>query len=406
MDQTGHLLIISQVYIPDPAAVGQYLAEVATEIAKRGRQVTVLTADRGYDNPDLKYPRCEECDGVNIRRLPLSSFGKSSITLRLLAGFSFIIQAFFYGLFSRRVDRILVSTSPPVGSLVALVLAKLKRVPLIYWVMDINPDQVVELGKLARSSMFVRTFDWLNRQVLKNASRIITLDQDMAERLKHKADLSSMRVIPPWPLIKDLKPTEAANNPFRIRYKLGHKLVVMYSGNHSMANPLYTLIEVAKQLKDVKELVFMFVGGGVQKNSIEAVVDKDKLENVISLPYQPLADLKNSLSAADIHVVSMGDNLKGVLHPSKIYGALAVGKPVLALSSEDSFITRMIKQYEIGWQVTHGDVSGLKRILEGIIEMPEKELEEMGKRARQLGLSIYNKDRLLTETCDVISNVE
>src|SRR5262245_22640678 len=137
------LLVLSQVYIPDPASVGQHMADAAAAMAERGYDVRVLTSNRGYDNPALRYPAREVIQGVAIRRLPFSSFGKKSIPIRLLGGLSFVLQCAFWGLFTPRLAAILVSTSPPMCSLAALIIAWVRRVPIKYWVMDLNPDQTI-----------------------------------------------------------------------------------------------------------------------------------------------------------------------------------------------------------------------------------------------------------------------
>ena len=97
------LLIISQVYVPDPASVGQHIADAAAEMARRGYRVIVYASARGYDNPSKRYPSRETLDGVVIRRLPLSSFGKSSITVRLIAQWIFLLQSIARGLLTRRI---------------------------------------------------------------------------------------------------------------------------------------------------------------------------------------------------------------------------------------------------------------------------------------------------------------
>ena len=107
------LLFVTQVYPPDPAAVGQYMAEAAEEMHRRGFRVVVLTADRGYDDPRIRYPSRETRAGVEIVRLPLSSFGKGSIAKRLLGGFSFVAQAQLRGLLTRGLSGVVVTTVPP-----------------------------------------------------------------------------------------------------------------------------------------------------------------------------------------------------------------------------------------------------------------------------------------------------
>src|SRR6476620_11382740 len=195
-------LIISQVYPPDPTAVGQHLADVAKELVRRGNRVIVYTADRGYDDPSVAFPGKDTIDGVEVRRLRLSSFGKSSIPVRLLGGTLFVGQVILRGGLTRGVDAILVSTSPPMGPWGAVLLGLLHRVPVKYWVMDVNPDQMIALGKLTSRSLAARVFDYVNRVVLRRASDVIVLDRFMAERINSKVDVSQkMTILPPWPAV-------------------------------------------------------------------------------------------------------------------------------------------------------------------------------------------------------------
>ena len=150
------LVVITQVYLPDPAAVGQHIADVASAMATRGWRVVVYTAARGYDDPTIRYPCRETLDGVVIRRLPLSSFGKNSIALRLLAQALFMAQAVLRSVFTRGMSCVLVSTSPPFAGFGGAILAWMRSAPLVWWVMDLNPDQMVASGRLSSSSFIAR----------------------------------------------------------------------------------------------------------------------------------------------------------------------------------------------------------------------------------------------------------
>ena len=397
------LLIISQVYIPDPAAVGQYLNDVATEMVKRGWQVSVFTADRGYDNPSLKFLKEEVIDGVKVKRFPLSSFGKSSLAIRLVAAVIFMLQSFLCGVFTGGLNSILVSTSPPMCSLVAVAIAFVKRIPVKYWVMDLNPDQAVELGVVSGKSLSVNLFNRINRLILRHADHIIALDQFMANRLNQKLDVSyKMSVIPPWPLVEYREEICYDQNPFRQKHDLAGKFVFMYSGNYTFTNPVTTIIEAALLLKDCRNIIFMFIGGGRNKYEVDDVVKKYNPVNIVSLPYQPFADIKYSLAAADTHIVSIGEKLSGIVHPSKIYGAMAAGRPILFLGPVDSFIGCLLKDHNIGWQVDHGNIEEALNTITNITDTPMQELEMMGSRARQLAVNEYSRNALLNQFCAII----
>jgi glycosyltransferase involved in cell wall biosynthesis len=371
-------VFITQVYVPDPNATGQHLADVAEELARRGHEVTVYTSNRGYDDPSVYYPRKETRHGVRIRRIPFSHFGKSSIAVRVMGGLSFVAQAVARAIVRRHVDAVVVSTSPPMAPLAAIMLRTLRRARVKYWVMDINPDQIVALGMAHPEAMSVRAFNWLNRRTLGAAEDIVVLDRMMADRINRKLEVrEKLTILPPWPPHdpEGLLPHSA--NPFRKKYAPDGARVIMYSGNHGPSSPLTTILEAAKRLKDDPRLVFMFVGGGLGKQEIDEVAGG----NIISLPYQPRAELQNSLSAADVHVVTVGDAVPGIVHPSKVYGAMAVGRPILLVGPPQNHVADILAEHDIGWHVRHGDVDAAERVLLEIAAMPVEELEEKGRRA-------------------------
>ncbi|MCE9602043.1 MAG: glycosyltransferase family 4 protein [Gemmatimonadetes bacterium] len=393
------LLILSQVYLPDPASVGQHVADAAAEMARRGWRVVVLTSRNGYDDPSVRYPSREVRDGVEIVRLPWCSFGKGSIAVRLIGGFSFVIQSILRGLAVGRVNVILVSTSPPMASLGALALAWLRRASIKFWIMDLNPDQMVVLGRLAPHSVPVRVFDWINRRILRRAEDVVVLDRFMADRVNAKLQVrEKLSIIPPWPLDDYLAPVPHSENPFRVAHGLQRKFVVMYSGNHGPTNPFTTILEAAAALRDDARIVFVFIGGGVGKREVESA----GLPNVLSLPYQPLDTLRYSLSAADVHLVTIGDEVVGVVHPCKVYGAMAVARPILLLGPSESHVGDILGVASLGWTIRHGDVAGAVALLRSLLAMAPADLEARGERGRALLASKLSKAALCGRLCDVV----
>ena len=398
----GHrrvLLVITQVYVPDPASVGQHMADTAAEMARRGWRVIVLTAREGYDDPSVRYPTRETRQGVEIIRFRWCSFGKGSIATRLAGGLSFVLQSIVRGLTLGRVDRVLVSTAPPMAPLAALATGWLRRAGITWWVMDLNPDQMVALGRLGPDALAVRWLDGLNRLVLRRARHVVALDRFMAERINRKCDVhDKLTVLPPWPLDDQLEPVEHAANPFRMAHGLEGKFVVMYSGNHGPSNPFSTILEAAARLIDEPRLVFMFIGGGVGKAEVSAC----RLPNVRSLPYQPLEMLRYSLSAGDVHLVTIGAEVVGIVHPCKVYGGMAVARPILLLGPERSHVGELLSRDTIGWVLHHGDVEGAVRLFREMVALPPETLKERGRRARALVDQQLSKARLCGQLCDVL----
>ena len=211
-----------------------------------------------------------------------------------------------------------------------------------------------------------------------------------------------MTVLPPWPLEDVLEPVAREENPFRREHGLDGKFVVMYSGNMSIAHPLQTVLRAAGRLRDRKDLVFLFVGGGLGRKEIEQFLAKDDPGNIRLLPYQPLDQIRYSLSAADVHLVSMGDNMVGIVHPCKIYGAMACARPVLLVGPRASHAGELIAKYRVGWQVEHGDVDGAAAAIREAMTAEGTTLAEMGRRSRDAIDRHLSKSSVCQAFCDEI----
>jgi hypothetical protein len=381
------------------------MADVAIEMARRGHRVLVYAANRGYENPANRYAARETLHGVHVRRLPLSSFGKRRILARVIGTAIFMLQAFFVTLLTPNLDAVFFSTSPPLIGFVASIAALLRRVPVAYWAMDLNPDQLIAMGKIKPKSLPARWLESINRFILRRAALVIALDRFMAQRLRPRARLDGkLLVMPPWPHEEHIEPIDPATNPFRIHHKLAGKFVVMYSGNHSPANPLATLIRAAVQLKHDPKLRFLFIGGGLGKKEVEAAIEQHHLSNVISLPYQPLADLGFSLSAADVHVVSLGPDMVGIIHPCKIYGAMAVARPILFFGPRPSHISDLLDEHRFGWHIIHGDVAAAVDLLRQLPHKPSNQLAAMGEVAQRVLRATLSQEMLCARFCDALED--
>jgi hypothetical protein len=398
----GVLLVFSQTFVPDPASVGQHMADVAFEMARRGHRVRVYASSRGYEDASARYPRRETLHGADIRRLPMLWFGKKSIALRALGTLTFLIQCIFIGLFTPNVKGIFFSTSPPLVGMAAVIAKIFRRVPVAYWAMDLNPDQLIALGKLKPTDPAARLLAAVHRTIVSQSNVVYALDRFMARRLTKLAPGVAPRlvVLPPWPHEEHAAPLDHADNPFRRRHNLDGKFVVMYSGNHSPSNPLTTLLRAAVEFRNDPSIEFLFIGGGAGKKEVESFIHDHALANVRSLPYQPLSEIRFSLSAADVHVVSLGDAMVGIVHPCKIYGAMAVSRPVLFFGPRPSHIADLLDANPIGLHVAHGDVPAAVAAIHRLRQFAADERHRMGETARSVLSTTLSQSLLCRRFCD------
>ena len=382
------VLLLNQCFYPDVVSTAQHLTDLATALTSRGHKVTVIASDRGYDDPSVRFKRRECWNDIEIVRIPSLSFGKNGWWRRAFNFGSFLLVCAGRLLLSKHFDLVVALTSPPLISFLAALFVKLKGGRLCFWVMDLNPDEAIAAGWLDERSATARLLQRMLRYSFRVANRTIVLDRFMHDRVVAKGvDPARVTIVPPWSHDDAVEYSDAGREAFRAQHDLLDKFVVMYSGNHSPCHPLDTLLGAARALEPRREIVFVFVGGG----SEQAKVRESGLKNVRCLPYQPLNELSGSLSAADLHVVVMGEKFVGIVHPCKVYNIMAVGAPVLYIGPEPSHITDIASQHGNFLLASHGDVEAVVAAI----------LQATQFRQRQPLIS-FSKDRLLPQLINVI----
>ncbi len=342
------ILLLNQCFHPDSAATAQHATDLARAFVESGGEVTVLAGRRAYGRPEVRYPAEEEWEGVRVVRAGAVELGKGSRRRRAVSFASFAVACAWRLVRMPRFDVVIAMTSPPLISFLGALFTRVKGGELHLWVMDLNPDEAVAAGWLREGSLVTRMLEWINRWSLRQASRVVVMDRFMKQRVKQKvarrrrtqvdAD-SQIHVVPPGSRDHLVRYDPDGRREFRQAHGLTGKFVVMYSGNHSPCHPLDTLLASALLLRDDPSFGFGCVGGGSQFEKVRGFANTSRLDNIVTLPYQPIESLPASLSAADLHAVVMGDPFVGIVHPSKIYNALALGIPVLYIGPAESHIT-------------------------------------------------------------------
>ena len=345
-------------------STAQHLTDLATALASRGHEVTVVASDRGYDDPGVRFARREQWNGIEIIRIPTWSLGKGAKWRRAFNFGSFLFVCALRLLALPRFDVVVALTSPPLISFLATLFVKLKGGSLCSWVMDLNPDEAIAAGWLNERSPATRFLQRLSKYSFHNSARTVVLDRFMKDRVVAKGvDPDRVVIIPPWSHDDNVSYSETGREAFRRQHELSDKFVVMYSGNHSPCHPLDTLLDAALVLRPRAEIVFCFIGGGSEQVKVREFAARHRLQNVRCFPYQPLSELSSSLSAADLHVVVMGEKFVGIVHPCKIYNIALIGAPALYIGPQPSHVTDIAAQHLRIFLTRHGDVEGVTAVI-------------------------------------------
>jgi hypothetical protein len=404
------ILLLNQAFYPDVVSTAQHLSDLASALTERGHAVTVIAGRRAYDDPEKLFPARETWRGVRIFRVFSTCFGKRARWRRATDFASFILSCCARLAFLPRHDVVVALTTPPLISFIGAWRAKLWRARFCYWVMDLNPDEAVAAGWLRADSFAGRMLEQMSRFSLRRADRIIALDCFMRDRIMAKGIApEKIVVIPPWSQDDHVRFDAVGREQFRMAHGLQNKFVVMYSGNHSPVHPMDTLMQAAERLKGDPAIAFCFIGGGSEFKHVQRWVEARNAERqapVLCLPYQPRVQLSASLSAADAHVVVMGDAMLGLVHPCKIYNILSVGAPVVYIGPRPSHVTEILDRLGGEYpslRVAHGEADILADQIQAW-----RQGRIVGRRqlAGERWLSVFSRASLLSRLVALIGGSE
>jgi colanic acid biosynthesis glycosyl transferase WcaI len=371
------LLVLNQYYWPGIEATAQLLTELCEALAEDAEVKVVTGVLHGHEDA----PRRVVENGVEVVRVPSTSFERSKLGARAANYATYLTSALLRGLRGPRPDVVLCMTDPPIVADIALLLARRYRVPLVVISQDVFPEIAVQLNRL-ENPVAKRLLRGLVSLYLRRADRIVAIGDTMRRRLEEKgARPDRVRVIPNWVDTSRLVPTEKANEWAR-KIGLDEKFVVMHSGNVGHAQDLDSLVRAATFLRDLDDLSIFIIGTGARHAELVALAELLEVDQVTFLYYQSRGVLPQSLSAADVHVVGLAPGLAGYVVPSRLYGILAVARPVIAAAEAESETAQVVERIGCGIVVPPGRPELLARAIRDAHD-GKYDLAEMGRRGRE-----------------------
>jgi colanic acid biosynthesis glycosyl transferase WcaI len=348
-----------------------FYRDLLPALADAGADVELVITDaeyrggRGPIGQALAHPRID----VRVMRMG-GTAGKGS--RRILVYLRYMLAACTHTLFGPRADFNFFLTQPPFFYLWGIALKVLRRQKYGVLIMDMYPDAAVEAGMLSRSSPTTRLAYWISRVGVRQADRVFVIGRCTAEMLERDGVRRNRIVlVPNWANEDEVRPVDPGDNPMRRELGLDDKFIVLYSGNMGVAHFFEDVIEAARRLKDDDRIRFVFIGDGSRLAEIERAKADQQLDNIILLPFQPASNLSNSLSLGDVHLVTLRPGFESVVVPSKAYGILAAGRPLIYQGAASGEIARMVGESAVGTVLAPGDVAGLEHAIRQYSSKPD-----------------------------------
>lgn len=389
------LLIYAHYYIPDTASTGQILRELAEGMLDEF-EITVICVVPSYlGTIEEKYKAQkyyqEEINGVKVLRIRVPEFTKTNKVSRVKNILSYFFGAMSATLKVGKMDYVLSISQPPIlGGLLGVWGKWIKHAKYIYNIQDFNPEQVLAVG-YSKNKFITDLMMVLDKFSCRQSDLIITVGRDLVETVEKRfkgKKVPKTIMINNWIDEKEIYPLEPDNEKvlaFKKKYGLDDKFVIMYSGNIGLYYDLENIIKVIEKFKpgtksfDGREVVFAFGGAGSMLENLKNYVAEHKMSNVAFIPYQDKADLIYSLNAGDVHWCVNAKGIKGVSCPSKAYGIMAVGKPIIGVLEEGSEVRCLIDEIGCGKCCEPGDCVEIERVVYEYIKINHSSLGAKGR---------------------------
>lgn len=393
------LLIFAHYYSPDMASTGQILKDQAEGMTNKF-DVTVICTVPSYDGTIAsKYKTqkyyFEELNNVKIIRVHVPEFSKLSKMSRVKNIITYFFRALGASHRAGEQDYIFAISQPPIlGGLLGLIGKWQKHAKMIYCIQDFNPEQIMAVNYIS-NKLVLKAMMVADKFSCKRSDLIITVGRDLCQTIENRfkgKKVPKYTMINNWINEKEIYPLESTNEhmiAFQNQYELKDKFVIMYSGNIGLYYDLENLLKVIEKFKpgtkatDGKEVIFAFVGAGAVLNQLVLYTKQHHMDNVVFIPYQKKEDLIYSLNAANVHWCVNAKGMKGVSCPSKAYGIMGVGKPIIGVLEKGTEVRTLIEECNCGKCCEPGDYVEVANIIYWYIKHADaNRVKQMGENGR------------------------
>jgi colanic acid biosynthesis glycosyl transferase WcaI len=388
------LILVNRYFYPDESATSRMLTSLAHALVRDGWAVHVLASRSVHNDPTARLPAREVLRGIEVHRVATSVFGREQIIGRAVDYGTFHLATLWRLLWlAARDDLCIVCTDPPLISVTASLPLWLRGSTLVNWLLDLYPEVALELGMGRSEGAMARLALRLRDNSLRKAVINVAPMRRMADYLEQRGiAVDTLVTINHWSDGAAVQPIPLDQNSLRKEWGLRDRFVVGYSGNFGRVHDFTTFLGAAERLRDHCDIVFVFIGGGQQKRAIEAAISERGLRNVLMKPLQPRERLAETLSAIDLHLISLLPTIEPFVVPSKLYGILAAGRPAIFVGDLAGEIATVLRSGDCGRSFAQGDDTGLTRAILEFAKDPSLRLR-MGNNARSLFDAYYSESR-------------
>jgi colanic acid biosynthesis glycosyl transferase WcaI len=406
MSSVRNIWFISEVYYPDEQGTAFYTTGLAEGLAGH-LNVGVLCNYPTVTARGEAVPKQELRNGVSIERCGGTTFNKNNILLRLLNIITYSTSLFFKALSRIKKDDIVIAvTSPPSAPFIAKLVCAITKAGCTLRIEDVYPEVLVAAGFIKKDGFLNSFLEYLTGCLYGSVDRIVVLGRDMKDLAEKKIGhpANNIHIIRCWADVDTVAPGPRESNPLLKEHGLINKFVVSCVGNMGRAQAIEQIFEAVDLLKYDENIHFLFIGAGAKRQWMDTEAAMRGLHNITILDQRPRSDQANFLNACDISIISLLPGMTGAGVPSRLYNIMAAGKPIIALAGENSEVSLVVQEEDIGWVVPPDDSNRLAETIREAFSTPER-LEHMGRRAYAKANESFSRGAIINKYFDLINSM-
>ena len=397
----GKVVFFNRFFYPDASGTSQMLSDLAFALAAEGIEVHVVTG-----RLPLPQETPSQAAGVRIHGIAGAISPRKNLLSRAASYARYYLGA-------RRAARELLhggdvavaKTDPPMLATFIEGPVRARGAKLVAWMQDVFPEVASEYGIPGMRGWVGDTLARARDRTLARADAVVAIGDRMAERLHERLEAGKrVDVIHNWADGRSIQPLDAARNPLRAQWNLSGKFVVGYSGNLGRVHEFTTLLDAAERLRSEPDIVLMIVGRGPRLASVRAATERRKLQNIRFAPLQSRERLGLTLSLPDVHLCILRPRFEGLVHPSKLYGIMAAGRPTLVVGDPGGEAARIVTSCSAGLCMREGDADGLASAILRLRDSRELR-DAMGLSAREAFMRVYDLQLGMASWCRLFSRM-
>ncbi len=403
------VMLISDSYPPEVRSASHLMQELAFGLRDRGFNVFIATSYPKYNlsekDKDKVYKEFSEEDGIKVIRIKTLPHHKVNFIIRGIAQLTmpyiFLKKILKYvkGVQSEvekveRVDAVIVYSPPLPLAIVGKKIKKIFGTKFLLNVQDLFPQNAIDLGVLT-NPLLIKFFEQMEKKAYQNAD-VLTFHSEgnlSFVSKKYKDFINKFKILHNWIDVNEFEGVSRTNK-FRNKYGLENKFILLFAGVMGPSQGLEFVLNLAQKVQDLKEVIFLFVGDGMEKERLEKFTKESGLKNVVFKPFVSKSEYPELVKDCDIGLVSLTYKNKTPVVPGKILGYMAAGIPVLAFLNQESDGHKIIREAQCGYSSIWGKIDEAEKLLRKLYS-EKNGLNELGNNGFRYVKQNFGKEKII-----------